>query len=153
MSKKSKTNVVDIVAAVASGAAYNFAMEAAAKKVPAVAENYLIIKSLVAGLVGSGAVYFSKDATYKAAGYGLLGVSGASAASKVATMLSSGSMNGNRSRVLNGINNVLNAKKGIKRNTMPQMGLGMPPKAPVRPNNCAQPNYANMAFSDAIYAM
>lgn len=85
-----KTKKIDfkaVIAAAGSGMGYNFAIEGAAKRVQFVNENYLVVKSLTAGLLGSGMLYFGKTETSKAAGYALLGVAGASSASKLASVI------------------------------------------------------------------
>ena len=76
-----------VITAVAAGGGYNFAIEGAAKRVDFINENFLVIKSLSAGVLGSGMLYFGKNEMSKAAGYALLGVAGASGASKLSTVL------------------------------------------------------------------
>jgi hypothetical protein len=87
-----------VLTAVAAGGGYNFAIEGASKRVDFINENFLVVKSLGAGVLGSGMLYFGKNETSKAAGYALLGVAGASGASKLSTVIvSSGEpMNGAR---------------------------------------------------------
>jgi len=76
-----------VVSAVAAGGGYNFAIEGMAKRVDFVNNNYLVVKSLGAGLLGSSMIYFGKNEASKAAGYALLGVAGASGASKLSTVM------------------------------------------------------------------
>lgn len=78
-----------VLSAVAAGGGFNFAMEGVAKKVEFVNDNYLVVKSLTGGVIGAGMVYFAKptDEPTKAAGYGILGAAGASAAAKLSTVL------------------------------------------------------------------
>ncbi len=160
MKTNKKFDAAAMLAAIASGAAYNFALEGAAKKVDFVNENYMVIKSLGSALVGSGMVYFGKSNASKAAGFGLLGVAGASAASKISTMIvtSGNPMQGrNATETLKRINQVLSAKKKDQRNAIAQ--ILMPPK---NVTNARQVNWTapapqkaamwgRVAFSDNIY--
>jgi len=96
------------MAAVAAGGGYELAIQGAAKKVDFVNQNYLVTKSLTAGIIGSGLLYFGKpgDETQKAAGYALLGVGGASGAGKISTLIvTSGDepMNGRRAKMLRNV--------------------------------------------------
>lgn len=85
--KAQKINLKAVLAAAGAGMGYNFAIEGAAKKVEFINQNYLVTKSLTAGLLGSGMLYFGKTETSKAAGYALLGVAGASGATKLASVI------------------------------------------------------------------
>lgn len=84
-----KFNIAPVISAVSAGAGYNFAIEAIAKRVTFVNENFLVTKALAAGLIGSGMVYMAKpnDEKTKSAGYAILGVAGASTAAKLSTVL------------------------------------------------------------------
>jgi hypothetical protein len=106
--KKRTINFKAVMAAVAAGGGYELAIQGAAKKVDFVNQNYLVTKSLTAGIIGSGLLYFGKpgDETQKAAGYALLGVGGASGAGKISTlMVTSGDepMNGRRAKMLRNV--------------------------------------------------
>ncbi len=87
--KTKKTSIAAIMSALGTGASYELAIQGASKRVDFINENYLVVKSLTAGLFGSGLVYFSKpgDEAKRAAGYGLLAIAGASGASKLSTVL------------------------------------------------------------------
>jgi hypothetical protein len=82
-----KINISAVVAAVSAGAGYRFAFEGAAKRVDFVAENYLVMKSMAAGVIGSGLVYFGKSDTSTAAGYALMGIAGDAGAGKVQNLI------------------------------------------------------------------
>lgn len=87
---KKKIDYAAIASAVVVPGAFNLAMEGAAKKIDFVSENYLMVRSGVGGVLGAGLVYFgSKSEPMKAAGYGLLGLTGASLASKATVMFGS----------------------------------------------------------------
>lgn len=103
-----KVNFKAIVAAVAAGGSYELAIQGAARKIDFVNENYLVTKSLTAGLIGTGMVYFAKptDEAQRAAGYALIGVGAASGAGKVSSLIvTSGDepMNGTRARILRNV--------------------------------------------------
>lgn len=146
VSKKNKPQIGEMIAAVVSGASYNFAIESMAKRMDFVAENYMTVKSLSAGLIGSCVAYFGKSPTAKASGYGLLGVAGASGASLVATMVvESGNPMQGRTKLdtLKKINTALNAKKKF-----------IPPGAGAASVGMNKTNpYAALAFSDTIYPL
>lgn len=78
---------MQVVSAVSAGAGYRFAFEGAAKRVDFVASNYLVTKSLAAGVLGSGLVYFGKGESATAAGYALLGIAGDAGAGKVQNLI------------------------------------------------------------------
>jgi len=84
---KQKIDFKAVLSAVAAGGGYNFAIEGASKRVDFINENFLVVKSLGAGVLGSGMLYFGKNEISKAAGYALLGVAGASGASKLGTVI------------------------------------------------------------------
>jgi len=82
-----KINLSAVIAAVGTGAGYRFAYEGAANRVDFVADNYLVIKSMGAGILGSAMVYFGKGDSSKAAGYALLGIAGDAGAGKVQNLI------------------------------------------------------------------
>lgn len=86
---KNKVNIKAVMAAATAGGGFNFAIEGISKKVEFVNDNYLVVKSLGGAVLGTGMVYFAKpnDEVTKAAGYGILGAAGASAAAKLSTVL------------------------------------------------------------------
>ena len=145
-----------VVSAVAAGGGYNFAIEGMAKRVDFVNNNFLVVKSLGAGLLGSGMIYFGKNEVSKAAGYALLGVAGASGASKLSTVIvSSGEpMQGVK---MSQLKRVMSAKKkrptmfdriGRKNVAMPDNSVAMPMS---RPNQTTCTPYGSLAMRELIY--
>lgn len=144
-----------VVSAVAAGGGYNFAIEGMAKRVDFVNNNFLVVKSLGAGLLGSGMIYFGKNEASKAAGYALLGVAGASGASKLSTVIvSSGEpMQGVK---LSQLKKVMSAKRkrpmfsnvGRERSTMAENTVSMPMS---RPNQTSCTPYGSLAMRELIY--
>lgn len=164
--KRQKINFKAIAMAAGAGASYNFAIEGASKKVDFINENYLTVKTLGAGLIGSGMVYFGKTEDQRAAGYGLLGVAGASGASKLATVIVSSdgeSMQGlsNRAKkVRNLIVSRMPQTKQQKRDFMGNFvrkpvggGMQQPNKRTTPQNNVQSlaSIYGLQAMSDLIY--
>lgn len=160
MAKKQKLNVTAILAAAGSGAGYNLALDMAAPKVPFISNNYMVAKSAGATLLGAGLLYFGNGSEeMKAAAYGLLGVGGAAAGSKVATMVgnSTGSgMNGkNTSETLKNILTKLNAKKKIGNpKQLPSFLTAAARMAQQQPavRQAAVQNLANAALYHSIYS-
>ncbi len=144
-----------VVSAVAAGGGYNFAIEGMAKRVDFVNNNFLVVKSLGAGLLGSSMIYFGKNEASKAAGYALLGVAGASGASKLSTVMVSSTepMQGVRMAQLK---RALGTKKGRPsmfsrigrdRARMVDNTVIMPTS---RPNQTTCTPYGSLAMSDLI---
>jgi len=152
------------MSAVGSGASYELLIQGASKRVDFVGENYLVVKSLGAGLFGSGLVYFGKSENEKAAGYALLGISGASGASKLSTVL----VTSDTGQVQGGIPKLQKVRSLIgSRRNMPgidklkKMGLLKRPEQGSAPaaqfQNRSMPeqgvNYDMLAYADTIYSM
>jgi hypothetical protein len=85
--KGNKVNLGAVIAAVGTGASFGFGLEAVSKKVDFVNQNFLVTKSLSAGLIGSSLVYFGKNEQTKASGYALLGIAGNAASAKLGTLI------------------------------------------------------------------
>lgn len=174
--KKRNINFAAVVAAAAAGGGYELAIQGAAKRVDFINENYLVTKSLIAGLLGSGMLYFGgADEKTKAAGYALLGVGGASGASKISTVIvtSGGApMNGARRQR---IRNILTRRRpdmeaarsllraGRERNrgilgnlqqrpgAMPQASMQMQPRATGREDNAL--DFSGLINFSALYGV
>lgn len=160
-----------VLSAVAAGGGYNFAIEGAATRVDFINTNFQVVKSLGAGILGSGMLYFGKNEMSKAAGYALLGVAGAAGAGKLSTIIvSSGEpMNGKR---LDKIKSILASgkRKGSTFETMANkllerqagregrmqkradriMTRGEMPMQRPNQTNCATP-YGQIAINDLMY--
>lgn len=157
---KKKFDLAPVVSAAAAGAGYNFAIEAVAKRVTFVNDNFLMIKALGGGLIGSAMVYLGKDEKTKAAGYGVLGVAGASGAAKLSTVLVT-------DEPMNGLNATARriTKKIIDRGhrtprmvpgARPSVVPGRPQQRPgaVVPTASLNPFaniYGGLAYADTIY--
>jgi len=159
---KKKVDFKAVVTAVAAGGGYNFAIEGAAKRVDFINENFLVIKSLSAGVLGSGMLYFGKNEMSKAAGYALLGVAGASGASKLSTVLVTSGTPPMQGARLDKIKKILAsgkrkgtafesmAQKLIDRETARESRIAA--RAPMqRPNQTACTPYGAMALNDLMY--
>jgi len=158
---KKKIDFKSIAAAASTGAGFNFAIEGAAKRVDFVYQNFAVIKSLSAGLIGTGMVYFGKNEMSKAAGYALIGVAGASAATKLSTVLVSSEepMQGigrMKKRLQRAANNPSIFRKLAERSPAGMIAKKMmQPGVKALPNqtqsaNCATP-YGQMALADTFY--
>ena len=162
--QKMKINFRAVMAAVAAGGGFEFAMQGIAKKVDFVNENYLVTSSLTAGLAGSGMLYFGRDEISQAAGYGLLGVSGQKGAAKLSTLIvtGDGTMNGVSKQTAAKLRGMLGrrrpgvdqvkqqfARPGNRRDDRARPG-SQPPIA--RMDNRVSP-YAAMAYADSIYSV
>ena len=155
---KGKVNFKAVMAAAAAGGSYELAIQGAAKKIDFVNQNYLVTKSLTAGLIGSGLLYFGKpnDEVQKAAGYALLGVAGASGAGKISTLIvTSGDepMNGRRAKM---IRNVITRKRpnvnAVKQMLMASRGRGAGAGAMMRTKEL-QPAEAGAGWSRILPAL
>jgi hypothetical protein len=148
MRAKKNNNLTQMIAAAIAGGAYNFGIEAASKRIEFVSKNYMAVKASGAGVLGAALVYFGKDEHMKAAGYGLLGVAGATGASKVATMITSDS-------TMQGIDTKKRAEIIARAKALREKGIMLPPAGGSSGNtNQVIPQfdpYATIAFSDVIY--
>ena len=158
---KKKIDFKSIAAAASTGAGFNFAMDGMSKRVDFINENYLVVKSLSAGLIGTGLVYFGKNDLTKAAGYGLIGIAGASAAVKLSmVMVSSEEPMQGIGRMKKRLQRAAN-KPSIFRKLAERSPAGMIAKKMMQPGvkalpnqtqsaNCATP-YGQMALADTFY--
>lgn len=145
-----------VVSAVAAGGGYNFAIEGMAKRVDFVNNNYLVVKSLGAGLLGSSMIYFGKNEASKAAGYALLGVAGASGASKLSTVMVSTVGEPMQGVQMSRLKKMMSTKRGnrgmfTKFSKPGAIERGASNMTMARPNQTACTPYAAMAFNDLIY--
>lgn len=144
--KRNSANITEMLAAIGSGAAFTFGIESMSKRVDFISNNYMVVKSLSAGFLGSSLAYFGTGETAKASGYGLLGIAGGSAASKLATVIATSSepVNGaRRKQLMNGLESMLCNRRNGNTAALPGGRDSLPaPAANV---------YSNLAFSDPIY--
>lgn len=158
----SKINFKAVMAAVGTGAGYELAIQGAAKKVDFVNENYLVTKSLVAGMIGSGLLYFGKqnDEVTKASGYAFLGVGGAAGASKVSSLIVTSGQEQMNGTFRQNLRAKLNRKRpqtdAIRRKLFNKGGAGremseMRPGMPAAGSNRVGIDYTQMAYADLIY--
>lgn len=167
---KNKIDIRAVVAAVAAGGGFEFAMQGLAKRVDFVNQNYLVTSSLSASVIGTGLIYFGRDNVSQAAGYAMLGVAGQKGAAKVSTLIVSteeGGMNGIGEKRAKNLRGMLSRRKPgadqVKRNfVMPGARgreqrpayAGAPVAQPGGQPNRVQPaasNYGALAYADAIY--
>lgn len=164
--KNKKVNLTAVLAAVGAGGGFEMAIQGASKHVDFINQNYLVTKSLTAGVIGSGLLYFSKGEESHAAGYALLGVAGASGASKLSSVLVT------TEEPVNGVNKLARLRErmtGGRKLAQTAGGRNIVEKVRHFQNQATQalPNrsrvednapgggidYANLAYSDVIYSM
>jgi len=157
---------MQVVAAVSAGAGYRFAFEGAAKRMDFVADNYLVTKSMAAGILGSGLVYFGKSDSTNAAGYALLGIAGDAGAGKVQNLIVT-SASGDK---MDGLARLQRAKSNLmpKRSTAGRAMMKARQEARALPFSAARAakmdmrpsrsmpepsgvDYGGLVFSDLIY--
>jgi len=167
---KNKIDIRAVVAAVAAGGGFEFAMQGLAKRVDFVNANYLVTSSLSASVIGTGLIYFGRDNISQAAGYAMLGVAGQKGAAKVSTLIVSteeGGMNGMSNKRAQNLRGMLSRRKPgvdqVKRNfVMPGAAnrenkpsfAGAQNQRPGATPNRTQSNassYGALAYADAIY--
>lgn len=156
---KKKIDLKPLLSAVAAGGGYSMGFEAVAKRVDFVNQNFLVTKSLVGTLIGSGLVYLAKpsDESAKAAGYAIIGVAAAAGAAKLSTMLvtTDESINGLSDRTKRIVKSVLDRSNKAPR----MMAAGGRPGMYNQQNRQQRPAasldlgnmYGALAYSDLIY--
>lgn len=157
--KVKKINLSAVLSAVGTGGSFELLMQGASKRVDFVNQNYLTVKSLSAGVVGSGLLYFGKSDQQKAAGYALLGIAGASGASKMSTVLVTSEEPAQGLPKLARLRGMIQQRRSApaieRMKRLTSRPATMATAAPGRPGMSmpepAGPDYAGLAFSDMIY--